>query len=261
MAADFDHTANNYDQDFTSSPIGKVQRDLVFKSLESCFLISNETKVLEINCGTGEDALHFGELGANVLATDISEKMVNVAHQKTSHLDNVSCQVLDINALKEFEPDKKFDLIFSNFGGLNCLSESELRSFFKNTTQKLEKDGVLALVIMPNFCLWETFYFSSKLQFSKAFRRRSKQGVMANVDGQEVKTYYYSPSQIKEFATQFAVLKTAPIGFYTPPSYLNDFFHNRPKTIKKLAKRDENRLNRAYLASFSDHFLICLQKI
>jgi hypothetical protein len=84
---------------------------------------------------------------------------------------------------------------------------------------------------------------------------------MANVDGQEVKTYYYSPSQIKEFATQFAVLKTAPIGFYTPPSYMNDFFQNRPKTIKKLAKRDENRLNRAYLASFSDHFLICLQKI
>jgi ubiquinone/menaquinone biosynthesis C-methylase UbiE len=261
MAADFDHTAHNYDQDFTSSPIGKVQRDLVFKSLESCFLISNQTKVLEINCGTGEDALHFGELGANVLATDISEKMVNVARQKTADLDNVSCQVLDINALAEFEPDKKFDLIFSNFGGLNCLSETELLSFFKNATQKLEKDGVLALVIMPNFCLWETFYFSSKLQFSKAFRRRSKQGVMANVDGQEVKTYYYSPSQIKEFATQFAVLKTAPIGFYTPPSYLNDFFQNRPKTIKKLAKRDENRLNRAYLASFSDHFLICLQKI
>jgi ubiquinone/menaquinone biosynthesis C-methylase UbiE len=157
MAADFDHTAHNYDQDFTSSPIGKVQRDLVFKSLESCFLISNQTKVLEINCGTGEDALHFGELGANVLATDISEKMVNVARQKTADLDNVSCQVLDINALAEFEPDKKFDLIFSNFGGLNCLSETELLSFFKNATQKLEKDGVLALVIMPNFCLWETF--------------------------------------------------------------------------------------------------------
>ena len=94
MAADFDHTAHNYDQNFTSSPIGKVQRDLVFKSLESCFLISNQTRVLEINCGTGEDALHFGELGANVLATDISGKMVTVARQKTLHLDNVACEVL-----------------------------------------------------------------------------------------------------------------------------------------------------------------------
>ena len=260
MGADFDHTAHNYDEDFTSTPIGKVQRSLVFKSLESCFSANENTSILEINCGTGEDALHFGELGAKVLATDISEKMVSIARQKTDHLPNVSCQVVDINHLPGFSTDEKFDLVFSNFGGLNCLSETELRSFFENATKKLTKDGLLALVIMPNFCLWESFYFSSKLQFSKAFRRRSTSGIMANVDGEDVKTYYYSPSQIKEFATQFTVLKTTPIGFFTPPSYLNTFFQNRPKTLKKLAKRDENRLNRAYLASFSDHFLICLQK-
>lgn len=260
MTADFDHTAHNYDEDFTSSPIGKVQRNLVFKSLETCFLVNQDAKILEINCGTGEDALHFGNLGAQVLATDISGKMVGEAQKKTQDLANVSCQVLDINKLSDFEPKGKYDLIFSNFGGLNCLSENELQMFFTNATQKLEKDGVLALVIMPNFCLWESFYFSSKLQFSKAFRRRLKNGVTANVDGQKVKTYYYSPSQIKEFANEFTVLKITPIGFYTPPSYLNNFFQNRPKTIKKLAKRDENRLNRGYLASLSDHFLICLQK-
>lgn len=261
MVADFDHTAHNYDEDFTSTPIGKVQRNLVFKSLESCFSVSQHTNILEINCGTGEDALHFGELGAQVLATDISEKMVSIARQKNAHLPNVSCQVLDINDLSNIGPNEKFDLIFSNFGGLNCLTEIELRTFFENANKKLAKDGLLTLVIMPNFCLWESFYFSSKLQFSKAFRRRSQSGVMANVDGQEVRTYYYSPSQIKEFAPQFTELKTAPIGFHTPPSYLNNFFQSRPKTLKKLAKRDENRLNRAYLASFSDHFLICLQKI
>lgn len=261
MAADFDHTAHNYDQDFTATPIGKVQRELVFKSLKNCFSVTPQTRILEINCGTGEDALHFGELGAKVLATDISSQMVRISKQKTHHLPNVTCEVLDINNLEKLQTQDKFDLIFSNFGGLNCLSQIELKAFFKSASHRLKKDGLMALVIMPNFCLWETFYFSSKLQFSKAFRRRKKSGVMANVDGENVQTYYYSPSQIRGFARGFTELKTTPIGFFTPPSYLNDFFQNRPKTIKKLAIRDENRLNKAYLASLSDHFLICLQKI
>ena len=260
MASDFDHIANNYDQEFTSSPIGKGQRDLVFKSLANCIEVDKRTKILEINCGTGEDALHFGNLGADVIASDISEKMVSVADKKTAHLPNVSCISLDINNLSGFEPQKKFDLIFSNFGGLNCLSENELRIFFKSASQKLTDEGLLALVIMPNFCLWETFYFATKLQFSNAFRRRSKSGVMANIDGEEIRTYYYSPSQIIEFANEFTMLKTAPIGFYTPPSYLNNFFQKKPKTIKKLINRDKKGLNKAFLSSFSDHFLICLQK-
>tara|TARA_R110002050_G_scaffold158191_2_gene286990 strand:+ start:17322 stop:18116 length:795 start_codon:yes stop_codon:yes gene_type:complete len=263
MAAHFDHTAGNYDQDFTASPIGKVQRELVFKSLDNCFSATSASNILEINCGTGEDALHFGELGAQVLATDISSEMVKVTQAKTHHLPNVSCQVLDINKLDNLSNSghkTRYDLIFSNFGGLNCLTENDLRAFFKNATSLLKQNGLIALVIMPNFCLWETVYFATKLQFSKAFRRRKKSGVLANVAGQNVPTFYYSPSQIKDFATGFTVLKTTPIGFFTPPSYLNPFFANRPKSLKKLAKQDEMRLNKAYLASFSDHFLICLQK-
>ena len=261
MTAGFDHIANIYDDDFTSSPIGMAQRNLVFDGFSSCIYEFKDLNILEINCGTGQDALRLGEMGANVLATDISETMVNVAKQKTGHLPNVSCDVLDITELESFKPEKRFDLIFSNFGGLNCLNSSELSHFFIDTQKKLTPNGKLILVIMPNFCAWESLYFLAKLQFLKAFRRKSKSGILANVEGKNVRTFYYSPTDIVQIATGYKTNLVQPIGFFTPPSYLNPFFQKRPKTLQKLKKLDENRQNSKNLASLSDHFLICLQKI
>src|SRR5262249_44012428 len=42
--------------------------------------------ILELNCGTGEDALHLARRGARVLATDISATMVQVAREKIALL-------------------------------------------------------------------------------------------------------------------------------------------------------------------------------
>jgi SAM-dependent methyltransferase len=260
MAASFDHIAHNYDDEFTSSLIGKAQRHLVFNGLFECFPSFQNLNILEINCGTGQDALKFGELGANVLATDISTKMVGIANQKTAHLPKVTCEVLDITLLDSFKPERKFDLIFSNFGGLNCLDSNELARYLAVAQNKLTTNGKLIMVIMPNFCLWESLYFTAKLQISKAFRRGSKSGVLANVDGNNVLTFYYSPNDIIRMATGLKPNFIQPIGFFIPPSYLNPFFHKRQKTLQKLKKFDEKMQKSKILASLSDHYLICLQK-
>ncbi len=260
MATSFDHIAREYDDDFTSSPIGMAQRELVFNGISECISDFKNLSILEINCGTGQDALNLAEMGATVLATDISPEMVKIATQKTAHLPNVSCTVLDITQLDAHQVEKKYDLIFSNFGGLNCLDTNELLAFFANAKNKLTPNGKLILVMMPSFCVWETLYFSAKFQFSKAFRRGSKSGVLANVDGRDVKTFYYSPTHIIKMASGFNTNRVQPVGFFVPPSYLNPFFQKRPKTLLKLQNMDKKREKSQNLASVSDHFLICLQK-
>ena len=259
MPADFDHIAINYDADFTNSVIGKAQRQLVFESLNTCVSNLDQLNILEINCGTGEDALVLAQKGASITATDVSEQMVKEARKKTKSFPNASCEVLDINQLNTFKANKKFDLIFSNFGGLNCLSVSQLETFFANATTKLTAKGKLILVIMPGFCLWETAYFLLKLKFKEAFRRQNTNGISANVDRKNVHTYYYSPKKIAQLSTGFSVLKTAPIGFFVPPSYLNPFFKKRPKMLHKLLKMDQKQQRNSFFSSFSDHYLICLQ--
>ena len=58
----------------------------------------------------------------------------------------VDFQVLDINVIHELSD--QYDLIFSNFGGLNYLSPKELQAFFEKAKTRLTSNGKLMLVIM-----------------------------------------------------------------------------------------------------------------
>jgi ubiquinone/menaquinone biosynthesis C-methylase UbiE len=79
----FDILAETYDADFTQSQIGKLQRERVWKFLQAILqTLGRPLKILEINCGTGEDALRLAAMGHNIVATDASEIMIEKAQQK-----------------------------------------------------------------------------------------------------------------------------------------------------------------------------------
>ena len=82
---------------------------------------------------------------------------------------------------------------------------------------------------MPKNTLWEQLYFLFKANISNAFRR--KKGIAtANVDGENVTTYYYNPKEIVHLSkTDFDLKALKPIGFFIPPSYMEPFFKNKPK--------------------------------
>jgi ubiquinone/menaquinone biosynthesis C-methylase UbiE len=220
---------------------------------------NNISNILEINCGTGEDAIWLAKQGFNVTATDISEKMISIAKTKESQ-DNITFTQADINDLLVYFPTQKFDLIFSNFGGLNCLSEIQMELFFKNASQLLTEKGKLALVIMPRNTLWEQAYFLIKGNFKSVFRRK-KDSVIANVDGEKVITYYYNPKETLTLADYYFDLKQQnPIGFFIPPSYLEPFFKNKPRLISLLNTLEKKIATYRFLAKHADHYLIAFEK-
>lgn len=257
MKAEFDNAAITYDTTFTHSAIGKLQRKLVYKKLIPYL---NEVKnTLEINCGTGEDAIWLSDQNINVLATDISPKMIEIAKLKAQS-SNPTFQILDINKLKNDLFDKKFDLVFSNFGGLNCLDEQQLTLFFQNSDSCLSEKGKLILVIMPKNTLLEQIYFMLKGNVKQAFRRKKK-NIVANVDGEWVNTYYYNPSEIKNIAKKkFQIISSKPIGFFIPPSYLEPFFKNKTLLLKILYYLEKSISSWSILSRFADHYLIVLEK-
>ncbi|MCT4580631.1 MAG: methyltransferase domain-containing protein [Flavobacteriales bacterium] len=259
MEAEFDHIAKEYDATFTNTTVGRAQRTVVYQLLNECISDWNNLSILELNCGTGEDAVYLAQKGAKVLATDISPQMVQVTQKKTQGFLNIESTVLAINLLEKL--GQKFDVIFSNFGGLNCLGEEEVKQFIINAHNSLNEGGKLILVIMPSVCLWESFYFSSKLKFGEAFRRRKKEGALAQVEDKQIRTYYYSPQFIQRNSEGFRLVKLAPVGFCVPPSYLDNWFKNKPKSIQKLIKLDKSLLKFNKLAALSDHFFICLEKL
>jgi ubiquinone/menaquinone biosynthesis C-methylase UbiE len=257
MKASFDKAATTYDQSFTNTLIGKLQRNLVYKIVLKH--LQNTNNILEINCGTGEDAIWLAKKGFGVTATDISTEMISIAESKRN-VENLNFIQADINTISEQFSDKNFDLIFSNFGGLNCLSKSELDNFISNSTNILSEKGKLILVIMPKNTLWEQLYFMLKGKFKSAFRRKKAKAI-ANVDGENVLTYYYNPKDVVSLSnTNFELIETKPIGFFIPPSYLEPFFKNKKKLLNSLNWLESKFKDCSFLSKYADHYILILQK-
>ncbi|MCF6131625.1 class I SAM-dependent methyltransferase [Flavobacterium wongokense] len=257
MEASFDKAALNYDETFTHSEIGKMQRNQVYKQLSK--QLDSVKNIFEINCGTGQDALWLAKQNFNVIATDVSPKMIEVAKGKAAS-GNPNFVTTDIKNIATAFDGQKFDLVFSNFGGLNCLSKHEIEKFIWDVQNLLAENGKLVLVIMPKNTLWEQFYFLAKAQFSSIFRRK-KELVFADVDGEKVPTYYYNPKDIVNLAVNdFTLVDQKPIGFFVPPSYLESFFKDKKGLLRFLNSLESGISNCSFLSKHADHYIITLQK-
>ena len=262
MGVPFDHIATTYDDLFTRSMIGQLQRKRVWSYLEKITPELKGLDILELNCGTGEDAILFSEKGFNIIATDISEEMLSITQEKVQQFslqNKISSHYLDLESFDDTLFNKKFDLVFSNFGGLNCIPPETLKHLIDRIPSVLAPGGRFIGVVMGKHCTWETFYFLLKLKFNKAFRRWTSKSIDADLNGVFVKTWYYSPSQIKRWAKRkFKIKNILPVGLSIPPSYLENFFSQRKRTLLRLNGIEKRLGNVSLLSAFSDHYIIDL---
>ena len=259
----FDHIATIYDQQFSYSEIGKLQRKEVWKYLEAMLTTSDPLNILELNCGTGVDAIYMAKKGHKVLATDISGEMVKATLRKVVHhglKDRVSALQLGFDELDEWFVGQKFDLVVSNFGGLNCIDGTALQRLAYDITGILKPGGRFVTIVMPEKCMMETLYFMSRFKFSDAFRRSSNDALMADLSGTGVATWYHSPKKMRQlFSGAFNHVDTKPIGFMLPPSYTEAFFSRHMGLLKALDRTEQLFNGISALAPISDHYLIDLE--
>lgn len=259
----FDYIASPYDSLFSRSAIGLLQRKTVWKYIEDILPELKGFEMLELNCGSGEDAVLFGERGFNLVATDITEETIKLTEKKAeqySMQNKISSHYVDLDSFNETLFDKKFDLIFSNFGGINCVNPDSLKTLFKKLPSLLNPGGRFVGVVMPRFCAWETAFFLLRLQFRKAFRRMSKKEVYSDLYGNNVKTWYYKPSQITRWTDEhFRTVTVRPIGLALPSSYLERFFTVKRRWLLRLNKVERRFANTSTFSGMADNYLIDLQ--
>jgi ubiquinone/menaquinone biosynthesis C-methylase UbiE len=261
----FDILAETYDADFTQSQIGKLQRKRVWKFLDAVLQIFDKPlKILEINCGTGEDAIRLSAMGHTVIATDASALMIEKAQQKCE-ISNISGTQIEFiqssfDELKQNFKDEKFDLVFSNFGGINCIDKAGITKLSNDLFSITNPDGYLFLTVMSRFCLWEILYYASKGNLNTAFRRMRK-NVQFNVNGYSMPVFYYSPRDLKKlFQSKFKLVETYPAGLFIPPSYLEKQFSKRPQWLKRLNRWEEQLGRYRMFSALADHYCVILKQ-
>lgn len=259
MADGFKDIALNYDQQFTFSEVGLRQRKQVYQHFLKSYKQQKGLNILEINGGTGHDAVWLSQLGHQVTFSDLSPAMIGLAKNnfKDAQIKSMELDVKDIHSLDLPNP---LDLIFSNFGGLNCLSPEELSTFFKDVFYKLNSKGSLVMVIMPKDCLWEKLFFTLKREWAKVNRRNNKKNDVS-LGNQTVSTYFYNPKNIKTMLKgQYTIEKIKPIGLFIPPSYLEPLFANKKPLLNFFQSLDLFWSKFSFLAKFADHYYLELKK-
>ncbi len=252
----FNNAAEAYDKEFTFSHVGIAQREKVWSYFDHVIKTNQSLDVLELNCGTGEDAIRIAKHGHKILATDISTRMLDIAKSKVKRTNsNILFDLVDLRTVSAGSFKSKFDVVFSNFGGLNCLSPQEMERLGNEINLLLKPTGKLVMIIMPKNCVWETGLFLRRLRFKQAFRRRSAQFV--NVSGSEVKTWYYNPKDlVKLLGLNVKSKMVKPVGLFIPPSYLESFAIRHQKLFSVLKWLERNIASFGWQAPFSDHYYI-----
>ncbi len=261
----FDPIASDYDSSFTHSAVGQLQRQQVYFFLEKILPQLKGKKILELNCGTGEDALWLAQKGYQVLATDISMGMVEHSRQKIKaegFHQEVEVQQMAIEAIVDLPTTDRYDLIFSNFGGFNCLDATTLCNLAQPLADRLVDGGHFVAVVMGRICLWESLYYLAKLSPRQAFRRLGKEPLSVDLgNDKSIDTWYYRPAEFYQLlANSFQQQQIFPIGFTLPPSYLDPAFQRRPKLLRSLHRLEQRSHTWRVAYNMADHFFIHLQK-
>lgn len=257
----FDAAATSYDVEFSHSNIGRILRQIVRKKLD-VFLQPAVRAILEINCGTGEDAIYMAGKGHKVTATDGSAEMIKQADRKQTPGANALCfEQLDFNKLGERFSPNTFDIVFSNFGGLNCAAPGQLKSILTDIGAILRPGGRFIGVIMGTNCMWEKIYYSLKGDSATAKRRKEKSGADTIIGDNKFKTYYYSPADVEALLPEtITISKKYPVGLLIPPTYVEGYFSKHRTQLNILYGMEQLVGEIGSLANMADHFMIVTEK-
>jgi ubiquinone/menaquinone biosynthesis C-methylase UbiE len=263
-AAAFGRQARVFDMMYGADTIINYKRKRVRDHLMR--YLSQGSSILELNAGTGADAIFLASKGHHVHATDISGEMLEVLKSKIAGetmKGTLTTEICSFTELENLSNGGPYDFIFSNFAGLNCTNE--LSKVLDAFNPLLKPGGMVSLVLLPKFCLWE-FLLLFKGKFKTAFRRFSgKRGASAriSVDGvaSHFRCWYHNPSYIKNYlAPSFEMVSLEGLCTMVPPSYMEHFAEKHPRMFRFFVKREERLKFKWPWRVIGDYYIITLRK-
>jgi ubiquinone/menaquinone biosynthesis C-methylase UbiE len=251
----FDRVAHSYDKSFTHTAIGRAQRKQVWRRLLTAF--PPGSRILELNCGTGEDARYLAKQGRSVVACDASAAMIAIARRHDEEEEGrASTQYIHIanENLHALPSELSFDGAFSNFSGLNCLAD--LTPVAEHLAELVRPDGRILLCLWSRICAAEILWFLLQGQPRKAVRRFSGKAT-ANLGEMTISVFYPTVREVcRSFSPWFQLKSRCTVGLFVPPSYVEKWMNKHEKALARFEWLDRLCGDWPILRDLGDHTIL-----
>jgi SAM-dependent methyltransferase len=261
----FDKAAARYDEEMGANPAMRFMRNVSLQTLVDRFHPGQ--RVLEIGCGTGQEAIHLALHGVHVLATDLSQEMVALTQQKVQAeglADRVAVRRLaagELGTLIDELGANGFDGAYSSFGPLN--GEPNLEVVARPLAQLIRPGGWVVASLMNRFYPFETLWYLLHCRPKQAIRRwggRAIAGVSSAIPAR-IPTWYCTPAAFaRVFSPLFRRISCRALPCLLPPPYLADLWLRHPRLIDWLWPWEGRLAGSRPFSGLGDHFLMVLQR-
>jgi hypothetical protein len=171
----------------------------------------------------------------------------------------VQFNLLPTERLRELRSADTFDGAFSNFSGLNCVSD--LTQAANDLASLLSTNAALVICLSTRFCLWEMIWFLLHGNVRKAFRRCSGH-TTATVGDFAVDVYYPTVRKLQQlFAPSFVMRSCKGVGVVVPPSYVETWMSSRPKLLRMLCAIDRIVSSLPGFRVLGDHMVLHFERV
>jgi SAM-dependent methyltransferase len=256
----FDSVAPDYDGPRGNNSLIIDMRTEMWRWLDCTF--TRPSRLIDLGCGTGLDAVRMAKLGHFVTATDWSPLMAQRTRDRVAQerlTDLVQVVAVGGQELHRLDTGSGYDGVYSNLGPLNCVPN--LADVSRECARLLRPGGTLVFTVMGRMCPWEIAHYLLRRKWARATVRFAREVVPVGMNNHTIWTRYYGPREFyRSFRQEFRLQHFRGLCVFTPPPYLTWVSERHRHWYERLWRLDRRTSGWPVIRAVGDHFLIVMKR-
>jgi ubiquinone/menaquinone biosynthesis C-methylase UbiE len=256
----FDSVAADYDGPRGNNEQIQEMRGEMWRSLDATF--SAGSRLIDLGCGTGLDAVRMAKLRHHVTAADWSPLMVQRTRDRAERervTDRVRSITVGAHELHRLDEAGQYDGAYSNLGPLNCVPD--LGEVSRECARLVKAGGALVFTVIGRICPWEIAHYLRQRRWQRATVRFARHAVAVGMNHHTIWTRYYGPREFyRAFKPNFTLEHYRGLCVFSPPPYLTWIREHHPVWHERLRRLDGRVSAWPLVRGIGDHFLIVMKK-